>query len=141
MTEELSKLDTARQLAAQCWCDDRTSHITMVPELAHVFADMIIDIQSQNNESTKEDREGYTSFGNAIYMLKCGFKVARKGWANKDMFIQIVAPDENSILTKSHIYSNTTGPQGGDPGILKKSPYYWTATQGDILTDDWVVVE
>ena len=31
-------IDEARQTAAQCWCDDTTKHITMIPELAEAIA-------------------------------------------------------------------------------------------------------
>jgi hypothetical protein len=31
-------MDEARQVAAQCWCDETTSHLTMIPELAEAVA-------------------------------------------------------------------------------------------------------
>ena len=31
----------ARQLAAQCWCDDETKHVVMIPELAEAVAKRI----------------------------------------------------------------------------------------------------
>jgi len=31
-------LDKAREIAAQCWCDDETKHIIMEPALAEAFA-------------------------------------------------------------------------------------------------------
>ena len=31
-------LPEAREIAAQCWCDDTTKHVEMIPELAEVEA-------------------------------------------------------------------------------------------------------
>jgi len=35
------KINVARGLAAQCWCDPRTSDRVMDPDLAEVFAEML----------------------------------------------------------------------------------------------------
>lgn len=32
---------TEQEKAAQCWCDPRTEHIAMIPELATVFAEKL----------------------------------------------------------------------------------------------------
>jgi hypothetical protein len=30
------------EMAAQAWCDKRTEHLTMIPELAEVFSEMLL---------------------------------------------------------------------------------------------------
>ena len=35
------EMDVARGLAAQCWCDPRTSDRVMDPDLAEVFAEIL----------------------------------------------------------------------------------------------------
>ena len=32
--------------AAQCWCDPRTIHIEMIPELAEVFAEALDELRA-----------------------------------------------------------------------------------------------
>jgi hypothetical protein len=47
----------ALEKAAQCWCDDRTKHIVMIPELAVVFAELLDSIWSNpwlGNATTSE---------------------------------------------------------------------------------------
>ena len=33
----------AREIAAQAWCDNSTSHLDMIPELAEAFAKILVD--------------------------------------------------------------------------------------------------
>ena len=50
-------LELARQTAAQAWCEPTTENITMIPELAFAFADIIEDIWSKpwlGNATTRE---------------------------------------------------------------------------------------
>lgn len=40
-------LELARQAAAQAWCTDQTKHMTMIPELAFAFADILEGVWSK----------------------------------------------------------------------------------------------
>lgn len=86
------------------------------------------------------------SFASAYNALKVGSKVARKGWNGKDMFIFLVpgstfkvnrAPllgiyEEGTEITyRPHIDMKTVNGE-----IVP-----WVASQSDILTEDWYVVE
>ena len=39
-----------REIAAQCWCDERTKHIVMEPALAEVFAEKLDALQRRVEE-------------------------------------------------------------------------------------------
>ena len=78
-------------------------------------------------------------FGYAIQMLKCGKKVARKGWNGKGIFIELQEPDKNSKMTHPYIFIDTTGLQT-DNAFAPKDLVPWLASQTDILSEDWEVV-
>ena len=49
--------ELARQRAAQAWCEPNTKNITMIPELAFAFSDIIDEIWSKpwlGNATTRE---------------------------------------------------------------------------------------
>ena len=79
-------------------------------------------------------------FGQAIWNLKNGNRVARKGWNGKGIFIELQVPDEFSKMTHPYIYINTTGLQTTNPDA-PKSRVPWFASQTDMLAEDWEVVE
>lgn len=99
------------------------------------------------------------SFGHAVCAMKDGKKVARAGWNGKGMFLYFV---------RANSYPATTGIAkeyfGGKPGIahieqpgesIPLVPYcayiamktaqenvvVWTASQSDVLSDDWQIVD
>lgn len=89
------------------------------------------------------------NFGDAIEALKNGFKVARKGWNGKNMWICLMPSlylkaDKVNGRTKKHIGENTD---------LDCQPYIvmwtaqgkwqpgWLASQTDMLAEDWYIVE
>lgn len=95
---------------------------------------------------------GEMSFGDAIVMLKAGFKVARSGWNGKGMWLILVPGSENIKPVAGTPYSNaglteeiqilphidmytvdSTGRRAMLPG--------WLASQSDMISEDWVVVE
>lgn len=99
--------------------------------------------------------DGSMSFGHALELLKMGFKVARKGWNGKAMFIYI-QPGSNpffhdlkSDVQKQLINSNCVDASGKiviNPHIDMKAAdgtlvVGWLASQTDMLAEDWVVVE
>ena len=69
-------------------------------------------------------------FGTAIQYLKNGSSVTRQGWNGKGMWLAMQVPDENSKMTQSYIYMTNT----------KGYVFPWTASQTDMLSDDWMIV-
>lgn len=80
------------------------------------------------------------NFGQAIIHLKEGKKVRRSGWNGKGIFIELQVPDENSKMTHPYIFIDTTGLQT-DNEDAPKDRVPWLASQTDMLSDDWCVVE
>lgn len=79
------------------------------------------------------------TFGLAIEALKKGYKVARKGWNGKGMFLILVTtPPTEAMDITGHIY-------GFLPYIQMKTANNklvpWLASQTDMLSEDWMVVE
>lgn len=70
------------------------------------------------------------NFGNALTMLREGFKVQRAGWNGKNMWIALQTPTETSKMTLPYIYMYTA------QGDLVP----WLASQTDILAEDWELV-
>lgn len=70
------------------------------------------------------------TFGNALTALKAGKQVARGGWNGKGMYLMLQTPDENSKMQQPYIYMS--------PVDGKLIP--WTASQADILSEDWFVL-
>ena len=79
-------------------------------------------------------------FGYAIRKLKEGKKVARSGWNGKGIFIELQRPDENSKMTHPYIFINTTGLKTDNPDA-PKNRVPWLASQTDMLSSDWDVVD
>lgn len=76
------------------------------------------------------------SFGLALDAMRKGFKVRRRGWNGKGIFIQMQTPDANSKMTSPYIYIDTTGLQTENPDA-PKSRVPWLASQTDMLAGDW----
>lgn len=70
------------------------------------------------------------NFGLAIENLKGGLRVARKGWNDKRMYLELQTPDENSKMTLPYIWMWTA--------CENRVP--WLASQTDVLAEDWVIV-
>ena len=77
-------------------------------------------------------------FGEAIEFLKKGIKVQRMGWNGKGMWLSLQVPDQNSKMTLPYIYIEY--PEG-HPAYPNGSRVPWLASQTDILSDDWMVIE
>jgi len=80
------------------------------------------------------------NFGDALLSLKAGKKVARSGWNGKGIYIKLQEPDENSYMSSPYIFIDTTG-LITDNKDAPKSRVPWLASQTDMLSEDWVVVE
>jgi len=86
------------------------------------------------------------SFGHAIEFLKRGFKVARKGWNGKGMWL-IIVPSSPSVrpvagtpYSKAGITEEVNIDSHIDMMTAKGSMRPgWLASQSDILSNDWVI--
>lgn len=73
---------------------------------------------------------GEMDFGLALDSIKGGRKVARSGWNGNGMWVKLQKPEEGSKISLPYIYMRTVH------GDLVP----WTASQTDILADDWLEV-
>lgn len=89
---------------------------------------------------------GGFDFGNAISALKAGHKVARQGWNGKGMFLFLV-PGSTFIVNRKPllgIYPEGTTIDYHAHIDMKTAQGYvvpWLASQSDMLSEDWHVVE
>ena len=110
-----------------------------------------------NEEMDKMDNKTYT-FGDAIELAKKGYKIARKGWNGKGMYVYLVkgrtvpsedwkantpaqelAPDEvitGEVTLLDHFDMFTVNSEGRRARLCG-----WLASQTDMLSDDWIVVD
>ena len=79
------------------------------------------------------------TFGQAIEAMKDGKKVARSGWNGKGMWIVLIHPG-NAIFTRNGDgwpMQECIGMKTAD----KKMQPGWLASQTDMLSEDWMIVE
>ena len=92
------------------------------------------------------------TFGMAIEMMKRGKKVARKGWNGKGMYLWLLPAaeikkewcrDERLIEVMANFGENVVQCLGSIRMLTadKKVLTGWLASQTDMLTEDWEVVE
>jgi len=89
---------------------------------------------------------GVFNFSEALEALKCGRRVAREGWNGKGMFVFLVPgsrfkvnrapllgiyPEGQEIVYLPHIDMKTA-----DDSVVP-----WLASQADLLSEDWVLVD
>lgn len=86
------------------------------------------------------------SFGHAIEALKAGHAVARAGWNGKGMFLYHVAA--NAYPAQSEIAKRFWGEDAKIPyrayiamKTVDNDVQVWTASQTDMLADDWRIVD
>jgi hypothetical protein len=85
-------------------------------------------------------------FGDAIRALKEGKKVSRSGWNGKDMFLFLVPGSRFNVNRPPllGIYAEGTEIEYHAHIDMKTAQGYvvpWLASQADVLSDDWNVVE
>lgn len=85
-----------------------------------------------------EDLCSRFNFSEAIKLLKQGFKLRRKGWNGKGIFIELQKPDENSKMTQPYVYIVTSFLQS-DNTWAPKGVVPWAPSQTDLLAEDWEV--
>lgn len=94
------------------------------------------------------------SFGLAIEALKMGAKVARAGWNGKSMWLSLSALMGSRHVAFENFWSDNNAQfaynNGGSAEVLpcitmktadNKILMGWLASQTDMLSDDWVIVE
>lgn len=82
----------------------------------------------------------YINFSTALYKLKQGYKVARKVWSEKDMFVVFV---DKSVDNRCNLEKHKTSVVV-EPHFLIRSAdntySIWTPSTEDLLADDWHTV-
>jgi hypothetical protein len=103
--------------------------------------------KAEADAAYQNPREGMT-FGHAIEFAKRGYRIARRGWNGKGMFLILVPGRGNVRLQEGSPYAAHTESTHTDilPHIDmwtadKKWLPGWLASQSDMLADDWVLVE
>jgi len=96
------------------------------------------------------------SFGLAIEAAKKGLKIARKGWNGKGMFVVYMSPMHLPPFSCQHTkrkVNDRTAKWIGEDTPLDSLGYFaiftadrkwqpgWLASQTDMLSDDWMIVE
>jgi Protein of unknown function (DUF2829) len=83
------------------------------------------------------------SFSEALIALKNGQKVAREGWNGKGLSVELQIPDENSKMTLPYIFINYPATPASDTAPINhiNARVPWLASQTDILTDDWQILD
>lgn len=71
------------------------------------------------------------TFESALYALKQGQTVTRRGWNGREMSLKAQYPDEGSANTLPYIYIILA-----DGGRVP-----WLASQSDLFGEDWEIVE
>ncbi len=83
------------------------------------------------------------SFGQAIEALKEGKRVAREGWNGKGLSVELQVPDTHSKMTLPYIFMNYPSTPASDTApknhINARVP--WLASQTDMLSEDWVILD
>lgn len=82
---------------------------------------------------------GVATFGfdKAIGCLKRGFKLKRKGWNGKGIFIRLC---ETDATTNPFVCIDSSNLQTDNPDA-KKNIVPWAPSQTDMLAEDWTFVE
>lgn len=93
----------------------------------------------------------YMPFGVAIEYMKRGDRITREGWNGKGMYLYMVKSARTCVPMRTADLYNTEDPMV-EPKIMTQRPYIamktvddeivpWTASQTDILANDWMVIQ
>lgn len=86
------------------------------------------------------------NFGDALNLIKQGYKLQRKGWNGTGMFIYYVPANKYKVCTKAAetIMDGSCLVEYGAYIAMytaDKIVVPWLASQTDILAEDWVAVD
>ena len=98
------------------------------------------------NKNYKDLENSYLNFGEALVLLKKGYKVARVGWNGKGMFVFLVPGSRFKVNRPPlmGIYPEGTEIEYHAHIDMKTAQGYvvpWTISQTDALAEDWVLVK
>ena len=81
------------------------------------------------------------AFGHAVELMKLGFKMARKGWNGKGMYISYVAAGEWATSELEIPFGENLTPRDW-LGIKTVDSQFmpWVPSQSDVLAEDWVLL-
>ena len=125
--------------------DPKIATLVSVLKLKGVMERLDAERNSSSKETEKVSEEADTEcFACAIKALKEGYRIARKGWNGKGMYLYLVPANEYPSVTdvakeefgEKVPYGAYIAMKTAD-GIVVP----WTASQTDILSEDWVFVE
>lgn len=71
------------------------------------------------------------NFSEALMHLKNGKKLTRLGWNGSGQYVEMQVPTDNSKMTLPYFYITT----------VHHHMVPWVASQTDMLTDDWAIIE
>lgn len=77
------------------------------------------------------------TFSEALAHLKTGGGVPRKGWNGKDMVVRAQFPNKHSKMTQPYLYIEYPKNEKYPNGCLNP----WLASQGDLMDEDWFIVD
>ena len=77
------------------------------------------------------------SFSEALEAVKAGKSIQRLGWNGAGLLVKCQRPDEYSKMTLPYLYIEYPENSKTTPGA--RCP--WLASQTDLLSDDWSVLE
>ena len=124
--------------------DGRNLKITESEDIFFTINNMMADDWEIVNSNEITDLSVTTfTFGEAIRQLKNGKKVARKGWNGKKQFIQLAtaisykSPDGEIVNCEHEAIGNKAIAFVGTSGVQMG----WLASQADMLSEDWYIVE
>lgn len=103
---------------------------------------------------TNENKVGGPSFGDALEALKKGYRIARKGWNGKGMFIYLNKGSTPSLPSRETTIEGISDHlfELGDDDTVTRLPNInmqaatgsivmgWLASQTDILAEDWEIL-
>jgi len=111
-------------------------------------------------EAAYRDIEGPVqalTFGDALHMLKLGKKVARVGWNGKGMWLSLSGDGDREVSAENFWSANNAQFARDNGGVATVLPCItmkttnahgrvailmsWLASQTDVLSEDWLVVE
>ena len=82
------------------------------------------------------------NFGEAIILLKKGFKLQRKGWNGKNQYVELA-----TCISYKNAHGEIVNAHHSDMGSkclafvgTRSVQLGWLASQSDMLAEDWVVV-
>lgn len=90
---------------------------------------------------------GSFNFGDAVALLKAGYKVARSGWNGKAMFLYYVPANSypasrNTLNTLDGQFPDNLVPYGAYIAMktAQNNVVPWLASQTDMLAEDWQIL-